>query len=78
MSVIPSTAKKGTVSTIVPRFGEGQIVSVPRELADTVVTEHGIARLLGKSVRERARALIEVAHPDFRAELRKAAVAMYG
>jgi 4-hydroxybutyrate CoA-transferase len=78
VSVIPSTAKKGTVSTIVPRFGEGQIVSVPRELADTVVTEHGIARLLGKSVRERAHALIEVAHPDFRDELRKAAVAMYG
>jgi 4-hydroxybutyrate CoA-transferase len=78
VSVIPSTAKRGTVSTIVARFGEGQIVSVPRELADTVVTEHGIARLLGKSVRERAAALIEVAHPDFRADLRKAAVAMYG
>jgi 4-hydroxybutyrate CoA-transferase len=78
VSVIPSTAKQGSVSTIVPRFGEGQIVSVPRELADTVVTEHGIARLLGKSVRERAAALIEVAHPDFRDELRKAAVAMYG
>jgi 4-hydroxybutyrate CoA-transferase len=78
VSVIPSTARRGTVSTVVPRFAEGQIVSVPRELADTVVTEHGIARLLGKSVRERAAALIEVAHPDFRPELRKAARDLYG
>jgi acyl-CoA hydrolase len=78
VSVIPSTARGGTLSTVVPRFAEGQIVSVPRELADTVVTEHGIARLLGKSVRERAAALIEVAHPDFRPELRKAAQQLYG
>jgi acyl-CoA hydrolase len=78
VSVIPSTARGGTLSTVVPRFAEGQIVSVPRELADTVVTEHGIARLLGKSVRERAAALIEVAHPDFRPELRKAAQELYG
>ena len=78
VSVIPSTAKRGTLSTIVPRFAEGQIVSVPRELADTVVTEHGIARLLGKSVRERAAALIDVAHPDFRPALRKAAVELWG
>jgi 4-hydroxybutyrate CoA-transferase len=78
VSVIPSTARGGKVSTVVPRFAEGQIVSVPRELADTVVTEYGIARLLGKSVRERAAALIEVAHPDFRPELRNAATALYG
>ncbi len=78
VSVVPSTAKGGTLSTIVPRFVEGQIVSIPRELADTVVTEHGVARLLGKSVRERAAALIDVAHPDFRGDLRKAAEEMYG
>ena len=78
VTLIPSTAKNGKVSTIVPQFGAGQIVSIPRELADTIVTEHGVARLLGKSVRERAEALFEVAHPDFRDELRKAAVAMYG
>jgi acyl-CoA hydrolase len=78
VSVIPSTARGGTLSTVVPRFAEGQIVSVPRELADTVVTEHGIALLSGKSVRERAAALIEVAHPDFRPELRKAAQELYG
>ncbi len=49
------------------------MVAVPRELADTVVTEYGVARLLNRSVRERAEALIAVAHPDFRAELRAAA-----
>jgi 4-hydroxybutyrate CoA-transferase len=78
VAVLPSSARAGTLSTVVPRFAEGQIVSVPRELADTVVTEHGVALLLGKSVRERAAALIEIAHPDFRPELRKAAEEMYG
>ena len=49
------------------------MVSVPRLLADLVVTEHGVARLLGKTMRERADALIAIAQPDFRAELRAAA-----
>ncbi len=71
--VVPSTAAGGTVSTITGRFDEGQVVSIPREIADTVVTEHGVARLLGKTVRQRAEELISVAHPDFRAELRKEA-----
>ncbi|MEE9278502.1 MAG: acetyl-CoA hydrolase/transferase C-terminal domain-containing protein, partial [Dehalococcoidia bacterium] len=67
--VLPSTQLGGTVSTIMAQFDAGQIVTVPRELADTVVTEYGIARLLGKSVRQRAEELISIAHPDFRAEL---------
>lgn len=71
--VMPSTTAGGTVSTITSQFEMGQIVSVPREMADTVVTEHGIARLLGKSVRQRAEELISIAHPDFRGELRKSA-----
>lgn len=71
--IMPSTAAGGTISTITPQFAEGQVVSVPRELADTVVTEHGVAKLLGKSVRQRAEELISIAHPDFRGELRKAA-----
>lgn len=71
--VLPSTARNGTVSRIVPQFEAGQVVTVPRELADTVVTEYGIAHLLNRSVRERAEALIAIAHPDFRAELRAAA-----
>ncbi len=66
VTLIPSSAKGGKLSTIVPQFGAGQIVSIPRELADTIVTEHGVAHLLGKSVRERAAALCEVAHPDHR------------
>ena len=71
--ILPSTANGGTVSTIVPQFQAGQLVSVPREIADTVVTEWGIARLLNKSVRQRAEELISVAHPDCRAELRREA-----
>lgn len=78
VAVIPSSAKDGAISTVVPRFDAGQIVSVPRELADTVVTEHGIARLLNRSVRERAAQLIEIAHPNHRPELRKAARELYG
>lgn len=76
--VIPSTARGGTVSRIVPQFEAGQIVTVPRDITDTVVTEYGIARLLNRSVRERAEALISIAHPDFRAELRDQARRIYG
>jgi acyl-CoA hydrolase len=46
-------------------------VTTPRFLADVVVTEHGTARLRGRSERERAAALMAVAHPDFRGELEK-------
>ena len=53
------------------------MVSVPREVADTVVTEHGVARLLGKSVRQRAEELISVAHPDHRGELKQAAQRLF-
>lgn len=77
VTLIPSVAKGGTVSTIVPHFDAGQIVSIPRELADTIVTEHGVARLLGKSVRERAEELIRVAHPDHRDHLRDEARRLY-
>jgi 4-hydroxybutyrate CoA-transferase len=76
-TVLPSTAKNGSVSTIVPQFEAGQIVSIPRELADTIVTDQGVARLLGKSVRERAEELIQVAHPDHRDWLRDEAKRLY-
>ena len=75
--VLPSTARGGTVSRIVSQFDPGQIVTVPRDVADTVVTEYGIARLLNRSVRERAEALIAVAHPDFRADLHRAAQKLF-
>ena len=68
-----STAADGAVSRIVPKLEEGEIVTIPRFFADTIITEYGVATLLGKSHRERAEALINIAHPDFRAELRKAA-----
>ena len=64
-----STAKGGTVSTIVPTLPEGTAVTLHRSNVDHVVTEHGIARLRGRTVRERTRELIAVAHPDFRADL---------
>ncbi|MDD2805106.1 MAG: acetyl-CoA hydrolase/transferase C-terminal domain-containing protein [Elusimicrobiales bacterium] len=68
-----STAKKGAVSAIVPMLPEGTAVTLHRANTDHVVTEFGIARLRGRTVRERANALIGVAHPDFRGELRERA-----
>lgn len=65
-----STAKKGAVSAIVPMLPEGTAVTLHRANTDNIVTEFGIARLRGRTVRERANALISVAHPDFRAGLR--------
>lgn len=70
ISVLPSTARGGTVSRIVPAFPAGQVITLPRTIVDFVVTEYGIASLQGRSQRERAEALIEIAHPDFRDELR--------
>jgi 4-hydroxybutyrate CoA-transferase len=69
IAVLRSTAAKGTVPRIVPTFEPATIVSLPWTFVDYVVTEYGIAKLLGKSRRERAEELIAVAHPDFRAEL---------
>lgn len=66
---LPSTAKGGTISRIVPMLDPGAGVVTSRGLIRYVVTEYGIAYLHGKSIRERARALIEVAHPKFRNEL---------
>ncbi len=70
VTVLPSTARQGEVSRIVPQLEHGTVVTVPRTMADTVVTEYGIARLKGKTQRQRAEELINIAHPDFRAELK--------
>jgi 4-hydroxybutyrate CoA-transferase len=75
--VLPATAVQGTVSRVVSSFEPGQIVTVPRDLADYVVTEYGIAQLLNKTERERACELIAIAHPDFRADLRREAERMF-
>ncbi len=71
-----STARNGTVSTITPMLAEGSAVTLHRSHVDHVVTEHGVARLRGRTVRERTQALISVAHPDFRDELRSKAKAL--
>ncbi len=65
-----STARGGKISTIVPILSEGAEVTVPSHDIDTVVTEFGIADLKGLCVRDRAQALIQIAHPDFRDQLR--------
>lgn len=66
----PSTAKKGTVSKIVPFLTEGACVTTSRTDVDYVITEFGIAELKGRTLRERARNLINIAHPNFREELK--------
>ena len=77
ITVMRSTVMEGAVSTIVPQFEPGTVVTVGRQYADYIVTEHGIARLMNKNVRERANELISVAHPDFRAELKKEAQRLF-
>lgn len=66
-----STAKKGTTSTINAIHTPGAVVTLSRNNIDYVVTEYGIAPLRGRSVRERVNNLVAVAHPDFRAQLRR-------
>jgi 4-hydroxybutyrate CoA-transferase len=78
LTILPSTARKGEVSRIQALFPEGQIVTVPRTFADFIVTEFGVASLQGKTQRQRAEALIAVAHPDFRDQLRSEAKRLYG
>ena len=60
-------------SRIVPWFDAGAVITTPRHQVDVIVTEHGAAELQGLTVRQRGLALAEVAHPDFRDELREAA-----
>lgn len=67
---MPSTAAKGSVSKIVADIDPGSSVTTSHYDVDYVVTEYGIARLKGKTYRARARALIEIAHPDFRDALK--------
>jgi acyl-CoA hydrolase len=74
--VMHSTASKGT-SRIVPRLAAGDAVTTPKNTVDKVVTEYGVAELRGRSIRERTRALINIAHPDHRAELTDEATKMH-
>ena len=61
------------ISRIVPEMAAGTVVTTPRHQLDVVVTEYGAAELSCRTTRERAIALAEIAHPDFREELREAA-----
>ncbi|HOQ09632.1 MAG TPA: acetyl-CoA hydrolase/transferase C-terminal domain-containing protein, partial [Syntrophomonadaceae bacterium] len=70
----PSTARPrsgdGTViSKIAPQITPGGIITTPRSCADYVITEYGVAKIKGQSIRQRVRNLISVAHPQFRDEL---------
>lgn len=67
---LPSTAANGTISKIVPFLDHGAPVTTGRAEINYVVTEYGIAQLWGKTLRERAREMIAIAHPDFREELK--------
>ncbi len=71
--VLPSTAKDGSISRIVPALASGTHATTSKNDVNYVVTEYGVAQLRGKSARERARALIAIAHPDFRGWLREEA-----
>lgn len=74
--VLPSTAKDDTISRIVPTLTPGTHVSTSKNDINYVVTEYGVAQLRGKSARQRCEALIGIAHPKFREELRESAKKM--
>lgn len=67
--VVLHSTTSGGASRIVPRLTAGDAVTTPKNTVDKIVTEYGVAELRGRSIRERTRALIEIAHPDHRAEL---------
>jgi len=73
----PSTAKEGEISRIVPTLTPGAGVITSRNDVHYIATEFGVADLFGKTIRERVKALIDIAHPKFRAELDEAASKLY-
>lgn len=74
---LPSTAKGGTISRISPTLAPGSIVTTHKNDVDYIVTEFGVAKLRGKTVAERTKALIAIAHPDFREQLTEEAKKMH-
>ncbi|MBI9050525.1 MAG: acetyl-CoA hydrolase/transferase family protein [Anaerolineaceae bacterium] len=66
-----STAKKGEISTLVPTLSSGAEVTITSQDIDTIITEYGIADLKGLCIRDRAKALISIAHPDFREQMKE-------
>lgn len=74
---LPSTAAAGRISRIAAVLAEGAGVVTSRAHVRTVVTEYGVAELFGRSIRERATALIAIAHPDYRDDLAREARRLY-
>jgi acyl-CoA hydrolase len=77
-SILPSTAADGKISRITIALKEGAGVTTTRSHVRYIVTEYGVADLFGQSLRERAKRLIAIAHPDFRDELTSYARKVYG
>lgn len=77
ITVLPSTARGGKVSRIVPALESGATVTIQSIAADYIVTEYGVAKLKGKTIRERTQELISIAHPNFREELKREAKRLY-
>ena len=78
ITVMRSTALEGTLTKVVAKHDAGTLVTIPRYLSDTIVTEYGVAKLLDKNHRQRAEEMISIAHPDFRGDLRAAANDLVG
>ena len=74
--VLPATAKSGTISRITPTLTPGSAITTSKNDVNYVVTEYGVAQLRGKTAKQRAQALIAIAHPNFRGELTEAAKKM--
>jgi acyl-CoA hydrolase len=74
--VLPSTTSDGSFSRIRTRLTAGSVVTTLKNTVDNIVTEYGVAELRGRSISQRAEALIAIAHPKFRDELRKEAEEM--
>ncbi len=72
--VLPSTTSGGRVSRITPTLNSGAVVTTNKNTVDNVVTEYGVAELRGRTISQRARALIDVAHPDHREWLSREAM----
>jgi 4-hydroxybutyrate CoA-transferase len=71
ITALTSSAAKGEISRIVSTLSSRAVVTIPRYMTDIIVTEYGVAQLRGKSNRQRAEALMAIAHPDFRDQLRE-------
>ena len=69
---LPATARKGAVSRIVPALGSEAVCTLPRYLADVIVTEHGVAEIRYLGPEARAQALMAIAAPEHRPALERA------